>query len=328
MSFNTISPDILRIDAAAEVERIAAAIRSIVFEQLKRRGAVVGLSGGIDSSVVAFLCVRALGKEHVLGLLMPDQESPPHRLRLGHLVAGTLGVRSVVEEISSILQATHSYGRRDEAVRRVIPEYRPGYKCRILLPSAHGLCAQPLFTVVVQSPDGRTRWVSLTEEDYLNIVAASTFKERARKMMEYYYADRLRYAVAGTANRLEHDQGFFVKNGDGAADLKPIAHLYQSQVCQLAEYLGVPQEIRQRPPSNETYSLERSCEELYFMVSPDKMDLCLYGKNKGVPAADLVAATGLDIEQVQRIYEAIEDKRKAAHYLRAAPVLVGEVSEV
>jgi NAD+ synthase len=239
-----------------------------------------------------------------------------------------LGLQSVVEEISPILQAADSYRRRDEAVRKAIPEYRLGYKCRILLPGAHGPCNRALFSIVVQSPDGHTRWVSLTEEDYLNIVAASTLKQRARKMMEYYYADRLQYAVAGTPNRLEYDQGLFVKNGDAAADLKPIAHLYQSQVCQLAECLGVPEEIRRRPPSNEAYPLARSREELYFMVSPDKMDLCLYGKNNGVPAADLTVATGLDTDQVQRIYEAIEDKRKAAQYLRAAPVLVGEVSEV
>ena len=79
------------------------------------------------------------------------------------------------------------------------------------------------------------------------MVAAANFKQRVRKMMEYYYADLLQYAVAGTPNRLEYDQGFFVKNGDGAADVKPIAHLYKSQVYQLAAYLGVPEEIRRRP---------------------------------------------------------------------------------
>jgi NAD+ synthase len=259
---------------------------------------------------------------------MPDKESPVHHLRLGRLVAGTLGLRSVVEEISPILQAAHSYERRDEAVKRVIPDFCPGCICRILLPGAHGANEQSLFSVVIQSPDGRTQWVSLTEEDYLGIVAACTFKQRARKMMEYYYADRLQYAVAGAPNRLEYNLGLFVKNGDGAADLKPIAHLYQSQVLQMAEYLGVPEEIQRRPPAINTYPLERSSEELYFILPPAKMDLCLYGKNNGLPAAALSAAIGLDTDQVQRVYDAIEEKRKAALYLRAAPVLVGEVSEV
>jgi NAD+ synthase len=146
--------------------------------------------------------------------------------------------------------------------------------------------------------------------------------------MEYYYADLLQYAVAGTANRLKYDQGLFVKNGDGAADLKPIAHLYRSQVCQLAEHLGVPEEIRQRPPAIESYALEQSRKEFYFMLPPAKMDLCLFGKNNEIPAAELSVAADLDVEQVQRVYEAIQAKRKAAHYLRAAPVLVEEVSEL
>jgi NAD+ synthase len=147
-------------------------------------------------------------------------------------------------------------------------------------------------------------------------------------MVEYYYADLLQYAVAGTPNRLEYDQGFFVKNGDGAADLKPIAHLYKSQVYQLAEYLGVPDEIRRRPPTTDTYPLEQSQEEFYFMLPLEKMDLCLYGKNNGVPAADLGPVVGLDADQVQRVYDAIQAKRKAARYLRAAPLLVEEISEV
>ena len=133
--------------------------------------------------------------------------------------------------------------------------------------------------------------------------------------------------MVGTPSRLEYDQGFFVKNGDGAADIKPIAHLYQSQLHQLAAYLGVPEEIRRRPLTTDTYPLEQS-EELYFMLPLEKMDLCLYGKNNGIPVEDLSAAMGLDKDQVQRVYDAIQAKRKAAQYLRAAPLLVGEVSEV
>ncbi len=324
----SISADVLRIDAAAETERIVVGIRDIVFRQLKRRGAVVGVSGGIDSSVVAFLCARALGREHVVALFTPETECSPDSLRLGRLVAEKLGVRSVVEDISPVLKAARCYDRRDEAVRKVIPEYGDGYKCKIVLPSVHDPQRYALFSVVVRSPDGKTKWVRLSADAYLGIVAATNFKQRARKMIEYYYADLLQYAVAGTPNRLEYDQGFFVKNGDGAADLKPIAHLYKSQVYQLADHLGVPEEIRRRPPTTDTYPLEQSQEEFYFMLPLAKMDLCLYGKNNGMPAEDLSSATGLDTEQVQRVYDAIQAKRKAAQYLRAAPLLVGEVSEV
>src|SRR6266850_1197268 len=217
------SADALRLDPALAVDQITGAIRETVFKDLRRKGAVLGLSGGIDSSLVAALCARALGKDRVLALLMPERES---------------------SEDSLILETAGCYRRRDEMVRTVIPEYGPDYKCKIVLP---GLAEQKnyrIFSVVAQSPEGRQITARLTAEAYLGIVAATNFKQRVRKMMEYYHADRLNYAVAGTPNRLEYDQGFFVKHGDGAADLKPIAHLYKTQVYQLAEYLGIPEEIR------------------------------------------------------------------------------------
>jgi NAD+ synthase len=328
MTQQRVSPDLLRIDAAGESDRIVASIRDVVFRRLKRRGAVIGVSGGIDSSVVAFLCARALGKEHVLVLFTPEAESSTDNLRLGRLVAEGLGVRSRVEDISAILRAAQCYERRDELLRRVVPGYRDSYKCRVVLPSVREPQCCALFSVVVHSPDGQTEWVRLSPKDYQGIVAALSFKQRARKMVEYYYADLLQYVVAGGTNRLEYDQGFFVKNGDGAADLKPIAHLYKSQVYQLADHLGVPEEIRRRPSATDTYPLEQSGEDLYFMLPLEKMDLCLYGKNNGIPPAELSPGVGLDTDQVQCVYDAIQTKRAAAQYLRAAPLLAGKVSEL
>lgn len=329
MSTHTaISADILRVDPAPETERIVARIRDIVFNQLKRKGAVVAVSGGIDSSVVTFLCARALGKERVLVLFLPETDSSSESLRLGRMVAESLDVRSVVEDISPVLRGARCYERRDESVRAVVPEYGEGYKCKIVLPNLVDADRYAIYSVVVQTPEGETRKVRLSPAAYLGIVAATNFKQRVRKMIEYYYADLLQYAVAGTPNRLEYDQGFFVKNGDGAADLKPIAHLYKSQVYQLAAYLGVPEEIRRRPSTTDTYSLEQSQEEFYFSMPLAKMDLCLYGKNNGIPAADLAPAVGLNEEQVNRVYNMIEARRKVTHYLHASPVLVEMVEGV
>jgi len=314
--------NLLRIDPARESDRIVAGIRDIVFHRLKRQGAVVGVSGGIDSSVVAFLCARALGPERVLALFTPEADSSPDSLRLGRIVAESLGVRSALEDISHILEAARCYERRDHAICLVVPEYGAGYKCKIVLPNLLDADRYAIFSVVVQAPGGQTRRVRLSAEAYLGIVAATNLKQRARKMMEYHYADLLQYAVAGTPNRLEYEQGFFVKNGDGAADFKPIAHLYKSQVFQLAAHLGVPDEIQRRPPTTDTYSLEQSQEEFYFALPLEKMDLCLYGKDNGIPPADLCAAVDLSMQQIERIYRMIDSRRKMAHYLHAAPLLL------
>jgi NAD+ synthase len=320
-----VCADVLRLDPVRETERIVAGIREIVFRDLRRKGVVVGVSGGIDSSVVASLCTRAVGTERVCALLLPEVESSPDSLRLGRIVAESLGVCSIVEDITPVLRGARCYERRDDAVRTVLPEYGPGYRCKIVLPDLVESERFAVFSVVVQTPNGEVRKVRLSAEASLGIVAATNFKQRTRTMLEYYYADLLQYAVAGTPNRLEHDQGFFVKNGDGAADLKPIAHLYKTQVYQLAAYLGVPEEIQQRSPTTDTYPLTQSEEEFYFTLPLDRMDLCLYGKNHAMSAAAVAPLTGLDVGQVERVYRMIDAKRRVARYLRAAPALIEHV---
>jgi NAD+ synthase len=319
------SQDVLQIDAAHVATRIEARMRESIFEQLKRKGAVLGLSGGIDSSVAAALCVRALGRDRVLGLLMPEADSGEDTSRLAQLLADFLGIRTVTEDITPILQTAGCYQRRDEAIRLVVPEYGDGWKCKLVLPTLGDGSAYPVFSIVVRSPAGMETRIRLTPEAYLGIVAATSFKQRIRKMMEYYYADRLHYAVVGTPNRLEYDQGFFVKYGDGAADLKPLAHLYKTQVYQLGQYLQIPREIRLRVPTTDTYPLPQSQEEFYFAVAYDKMDLCLYGMNHDVPAADVAEATGLTVDQAEQVYRWIESKRSATRYLHTPPLLVENV---
>jgi len=323
-----LSWDVLKIDGQSETERITGRIRDALSHQLRRRGLVVALSGGIDSSVVGALCVRAVGPDRVLGLLMPEKDSEPETLRLSRLIVDSLGISHVHEDITSVLEAAGCYRRRNAAIRGVIPEFTDDSLCKIVLPSVVEDDRYRVFSVVVQLPSGERIKRRLPPEAYLEIVAASNFKQRVRKMLEYYHADRLTYAVTGTPNRQEYDQGFFVKLGDGAADLKPIAHLYKTQVYQLAEYLGVPLEIRNRPPTTDTYSMPQSQEEFYFSVPYDKMDLCLYGKNNGVPAEEVGRAVGLTAQQVERVFNDIENKRRATKYLHMPPILIDPVPEV
>jgi NAD+ synthase len=318
------SREVLRIDAPRVADALEETIREQVLGTLRRRGAVVGISGGIDSAVVATLCARALGPDRVLGLLMPERDTSDDALRLGRALAAGLGIRHVVEEIGPPLEALGCYARQVEAIRAVVPEYGEGWRCKLGLPSLLEGERLNVTQLTVADPEGRQRTTRMTAAAYLQLVAATNFKQRLRKTMEYYHADRLGYAVAGTPNRLEWDQGFFVKQGDGAADFKPIARLYKTQVYALAEHLGVPEEIRRRPPTTDTFSLAQTQEEFYFALPYREMDLCLWAHDHGAAPAEVGPALGLTAAQVERVYRDLEAKRRASRYLHQAPLLAEE----
>ena len=320
------SKDVLALDLEAEATRIATVLRKVVATDLKRRGLVVALSGGIDSSTVAALAARALGKERVFGLHMPERDSSGDTLQLSQAVSDAFGFDSVVEELTPILDAVRCYGWRDDAIRQVFPDFGRGWKSKIVLGGVGE--GYNVYSVVVQTPTGEVQKKRLPPKAYLQIVAATNFKQRTRKMLEYFHADRLHYGVTGTPNRLEYDQGFFVKGGDGLADVKPIAHLYKTQVYALARHLGVPAAICDRPPTTDTYSLPQGQDEFYFSLPHDQMDLCLWAKNHGVAPAEVAPVIGLETSQVEWVYKDIDTKRVTTRYLHLAPVLCGDVPEL
>ncbi len=322
------SKEVLNIDADDVLISITSSIRIQVVEMLRRRGAVIGMSGGIDSSVCAALCVRALGSEHVFGIFMPERDSSPESLRLAKKLAGQLGIQTITVDIAPILESAGCYKYQLEAIRNVFPQYDDNWKSKITIPSIFEHNRLNILRLTVQSPSGEQRTERMPVAAYLQLVACTNMKQRTRKATEYYHADRLNYAVCGTPNRLEYDQGFFVKNGDGSADFKPIAHLYKTQVYALARALGIPYEICTRPPTTDTYSLTQTQEEFYFALPYDKMDLCLYAHNHGICSADVAAAIGSTAEQVERVYKDIELKRRGTKYLHMSPLLVEPVEEL
>ncbi len=323
-----LPPDLLAIDCEKELEKISTAIRGFLSRLLHKRGLVLGISGGIDSSVTAALCVQAVGKEKVIGLQMPERNSAKETMELSTLVADHLGIKKVQIDISPVLEAVGYYRKYDEAVQTAVPGYGRDWKSKIVVSDTAESKAYKLFSIVTESPDGKLEKKRLELDSYLSIVALTNFKQRIRKMLEYYYADLNNFAVAGTPNRLEYDQGFFVKLGDGAADIKPIAHLYKTQVYQLARHLALPQAIIDRPPTTDTYSLPQSQDEFFFSFPYQIMDLCLYGKNNGLGEEEIGRLSGLAPGIVNAIYRDIERKRVATLYLHLPPILVTNVPEI
>src|SRR6266446_6585497 len=321
-----LDASVLDIDCAAETALISARLVEIVGRVLRRRGVVVAVSGGIDSSVCAALAARAFGRERILALLLPEHDSSKDSTRLGRLVAEHLGLEYRVEDIGPALEAIGCYRWRDEAIRRIFSAYGAGWRSKIVI--AGNQSGLTYFKLVVQSPSGETREERMGAQECLQVVAATNFKQRLRKTLEYFHADRLNYAVVGTPNLLEYDQGFFVKNGDGSADVKPIAHLYKTQVYQLAAYLGIPEDISNRPPTTDTYSMPQGQDEFYFVLPYDEMDLALWALNHGVSPGELAPALGITEPQAEHVYADIRSKRRATVPLHLPPQLISAVEEI
>ncbi len=313
--------NILQLDAEQEIHNLSQFLRETIFQHFRRRGAVVGISGGIDSSVVAALCVRALGPDKVIGILLPEKESSGDSARLAHELAGRLGIQTITEDITGALEGAGCYQRRDEAIRRLFPEFGPGWKSKITLPGS--LLDQNtlnFFYLTVINPQGEEFRQRIPNAEFFQIMAASNFKQRTRMAMLYYHAELRNFAVVGTANKNEHELGFFVKYGDGGTDINPIIHLFKSQVYQLARRLDIPQEIQERTPTSDTYSAGSSQEEFFFRLPFEILDTIWAGYEQGLPSAEIAQVLGLEAEQVERVIADIARKQRTTRFLRTPPV--------
>lgn len=314
------------IDPAAETTRIVSELRRLARQVMRRAGAVVGISGGVDSAVVFALAVRAFGPERVVAIMMPEKDSDPLSQDLARTLAAQFGVTPILEIITPALAGFGCYERRDEAVKRLFPDYNAaaGYKMKITLPPNlldEGVLN--VFTLTIVTPDGKELSKPLAAADFLQIVAASNFKQRTRMSILYYHAELRSYAVIGTANKNEHDQGFFVKHGDAGVDINAIGHLYKTQIYQLAEYLNVPEVIRRRRPTSDTYSAPCDQQEFFFRLPFETMDLLWYAQEHKVPAAEAAQVMGMSESQVQRAFDDFSRKHRTTEFLRMGPAAIG-----
>lgn len=316
--------EIIDFDKEAEVKKICTAMRSIMGAKLHKRGAVIAVSGGIDSSVCAALAVRAYGARKVFALQLPEKDSAASTQSRSSQLIKHLAVESTTYNIAATLEEIGCYSWRDQAIQEVFPKYRKDWKNKIII--AGGLTGQyNHFKLVVQDPEGNMEEKRLPLKAYLQIVAATNYKQRIRKAIEYFHADRLNFAVIGTPNRLEYDQGFFVKNGDGSSDLKPIAHLYKTQVYALARHFDLPETICQAEPTTDTYSMPQGQDEFYFALPYKEMDKALWAHNRGASAEEIALFLDITTEQAQYVLKDIENKRTTTAYLHAPSYLMEDV---
>ena len=315
------------INPKEEVERIVESIEYNVFHVLKKKGAVVGVSGGVDSSVVVALTALALGHDRVVALMLPEKESSDENISLVEKLLRKIKVNFEIEDLSYALTGFGCYRRRDEAVKNIFPEYDLNYKMKIILP-ADILEKDKLnmFYLEIITPGGEVKRARLSLNEYLQITAASNFKQRSRMSMLYYHAEKRNYAVVGTPNKNEHAQGFFVKYGDSGSDIRPIKHLFKTQVYQLAEYLEIPEEIIKRPPTTDTYSASQTQEEFFFRLPFDLLDRIWFGWENNVPTETIADALNLSVEQVENVINDISRKIKTTEYLRKEPIDVDLIS--
>ena len=316
--------DVLNIDPIVETERVCSFIKKTIFSDLRRKGAVVGLSGGIDSALAAALCVKAFGPEKVLGVILPEKDSSSVSEQYAYLQANQLGIETVKVDLTPTLEAFGAYKNRDHVVSTLFPDFDPStWRYKIVLPQ--DLLKRDslnIFYLVVQLPDGSEQKTRLSRQDYLQIVAATNIKQRTRMVYLYYFAEKNNYAEVGTTNRTEARQGFFVKYGDGGVDLEPLAHLYKTQVYMLSEHLGIPYEIINRPPSPDTYTAEVSDTEFYFSLPFDILDPFLWADEHNVPPQKICEVLSLTEDQYKRIKKNIDQKSAATwHYLKTPPTL-------
>ena len=313
------SKDVLKIDCAAETGRIVAFIREQV-RIMHRKGIVIGLSGGVDSALSAALSVEAVGKDKVLALLLPDKESSPQSAAFATKQAEALGIEAITIDITPVLEAFGTYGKRDAVAKAIDPEFGEGHKLKITLPAdILNRDGYNFFTLTTIDPLGHAKTTRLNNDQAQGIIAATCTKHRTRMMTQYYYAEKLNDLVCGTTNRSEAVQGLFVKYGDGGVDIEPIAHLYKDQVFQMAGHLGVIPEIIGRAPCPDTYSAPVTDEEWFFRMPFKVLDLLLFAWENKVDMAEIARVMELKEDQIKRAFRDFASKFQTTEHLRHFP---------
>lgn len=320
MRFNL---DVLKIDPVVELEKLCAFVVEHVNEVFRRKGVLVGLSGGIDSACMAAIAVEAMGPEKVVGLVLPEKETNPVSSAFAIKHAQALGIEYREVDITPTVESVFSYTSRDAYVQKLVPEYEPGYKYNISLPTdLLDRASFNFYNLQVQMPGGEIKKKRLSLKEFRMITAFANIKIRSRMLHLYTEAEQRSLVVAGTTNRTEFILGDFCKYGDGGTDIEPLSYLYKDQIYQLSAHLGVIPEIVDRQPSPDTFSLPVSDQEFFFRIPFAKLDYLLYAWEHNIGAKQAAQVLDLSEDAVQRAFKDFQGKNKATAHLRTMPYAI------
>ena len=317
------SKDIIRSNPEYETDLVRDFLSAQVKGVPKRDGIIVGVSGGVDSAVVASLAVRAVGKENVLGLILPEKESNPISAEYAVKVINSLGIEHIKVELTESVASFDAYKNRDKVIKEIFPDYTPEYKFNIYLPqNLLDVDRYNFYTLRVDDGKGNIREKRLTKKQLLAITAAANVKIRSRMIALYYWGEQENYLVAGTTNKTEFILGDYCKFGDGGTDVECVSHLYKTNIYELAEYLEVPKEIRERTPSPDTFSLPVSDTDFYFCLPFNILDPLLYAWQYNISAAETASALDLGEDQVKRAFRDFQSKHASTEHIRVLPASI------
>jgi NAD+ synthase len=312
--------DVLKIDPEEHLEKLSKFIVEQINVVFRKKGAIVGLSGGIDSACIAAIAVHAIGKDKVVGLVLPEAESNPISSEFAIKHAQALGIEYRQIDITPTVDSVVKYTWRDEFIQKLVPEYNPGYKYNITLPT--DLLERDTFSfywLQVQIPDGETKKKRLNLDEFRTVTSFANIKIRARMLHLYAEAERRNLLVLGTTNRTEFILGDFCKYGDGGTDIEPLSYLYKNQIYQLSDYLKVIPEIIDRQPSPDTFSLPVGDQAFFFRIPFDKLDHLLYAWEHEMPVSGVAPVLDLSEEAVKRAYKDFTSKHRTTAHLRETP---------
>ena len=305
------------------IERVIQSLQIFIHEQVnsnfRKRGVVIGISGGIDSAVAVKLCCGAVGKENVLGIILPEKESNPQSQEFAKKYCEKLGIKYEIEDITSILDSSEIYQIREKIVKKYFPDYNQSCKYRIVFSENFDSDGLSIPYLEVNDGNNQIHKIKLSLNDYFTITAATNIKHRIRMTRLYFHAEKNNFLVCGTTNKAEFQQGYFVKYGDGGVDIEPLANLYKTQIYQLGTYLDIPNEIIERKASPDTWSFDVSDEEFFYSLPYEIVDLMLFAKEKSVTLSDICSTLDLKEEKVKRILNSIERKLQASKTSRIFP---------